>query len=296
MVIVVGASSFIGRHIISKCEHDGIDFAGTYLSRSLCGNRFYSFDIKRDSLSDLPIRSSRPIVILCSAIADIDRCKRNKEESYDVNVLSTKRLIDEIISLHGKVVFLSSEAVFDGRKGLYDEEDKPNPFTEYGRQKLEVERYIQKQTDDYLIFRISRAVGEKFGEPDIFNGFYNCMAEGKPIVCLRDQSFCLTSVEDIAACILTACQRDLRGTYHVANDGYVTRYQLARLYADKFFGGYDKIYEKEYDEIPFFDARHIHGGLKANKLTRAIGCTYKSIDDILERYRLTYPTHHSGHE
>lgn len=98
--------------------------------------------------------------------------------------------------------FLSSEAVFDGETGMYSEEDIPNPITLYGRQKLQIEQYIMRNHNNYLIFRISRAVSCQFGEKDIFNEFYQKIVSNEEILCLKNQSFCLTEVHDIAVGII----------------------------------------------------------------------------------------------
>lgn len=63
--------------------------------------------------------------------------------------------------------------MFDGRKGMYTEDDIPNPITLYGRKKLQIEQYMIENLNDYFIFRISKATGSSFGEKDFFDEFYN---------------------------------------------------------------------------------------------------------------------------
>lgn len=89
-------------------------------------------------------------------------------EKFFFLMWQVQKILAKANKLGIKSIFLSSEAVFDGRKGMYTEEDIPNPITLYGKQKLQIENL-----NDYLIFRISRATGSSFGEKDIFDEFYN---------------------------------------------------------------------------------------------------------------------------
>ena len=102
---------------------------------------------------------------------------------------------------------------------------------------------------------------------------------------MKNQSFSLTEVTDIATAIISACEKNLRGLYHIAAPNYLSRYELANIYAKEMFGGYDKISEKEYAEIPFVDSRHIFGGLKSDKLQNILHIPYKDLNYILSNYK-----------
>ena len=223
-------------------------------------------------------------IIICGANASIDSCKKNEESSYELNVQGTKRLIDEVKKLDTKCVFLSSEAVFDGKKGRNKEEDLPNPINVYGKQKLYIENYISRNLDNYLIFRISRVIGNHFGEKDIFNEFYTKIKKNEEISCLEGMSFCLTDVNDVTRIIKLSVEKNIRGLYHISSNNYVSRYQLANIYANKIFGGYTKIKEKMYEEIPFLDKRAVKSGLNGNKIVQLLDIQYTDLEIILDRY------------
>lgn len=285
--LIIGASGFIGRHLYDYCKLKNIDVCGTYYKHSY-NQEWIQFDICTDSIYELcdnQFGGDVPdAVIICGANASIDSCKKDENASNDLNVIGTKRILDEADKMGIKSIFLSSEAVFDGKKGMYTEEDHPNPVTLYGEQKLEIEQYILQNIEKYIIFRISRAVGSKFGENDIFDQFYKKVMGQEDIVCLKNQSFCITEIEDIAHCMILALEHNVRGLYHLSSMNYITRYKLAELYVKKMFGGYKKIYEKDYSEIPFTDARHIYGGLNGKRLADTLQVRYKSIPEIMDNY------------
>lgn len=289
--LIIGASSFIGGHLYKHCRKKGMDVLGTYYNHQY-NNEWVKFDLCKDNLYGICndyLDGVRPsAVIICSANTNIDSCKRNEADSNDFNVLGTKRILEQADQLGIKSVFLSSEAVFNGEKGLYTEKDVPAPVTLYGRQKLQIEQYMIQNIDRYLIFRISRAVGSCFGEEDIFNEFYNKIVNQEEIICLKNQSFCLTEVDDIAECIISALANNIEGLYHLSSANYISRYKLACLYSEKVFGGYNKIVEKEYDEIAFVDNRHVYGGLKGDKLVGLLEIQFMNMTEILDKYVSTY--------
>jgi len=290
MLIIIGASSFIGNSLYNYCKKETLDVLGTYYKNQR-NEEFVYFDITKDSIIDLCNRYSIKnvsTIIICSANVSIDDCKKNEEVSEQLNVISVINLLREAKQLNIKSVFLSSEAVFDGKRGMYKEEDIPKPITLYGKQKFRVEEYMFENLNDYLIFRISRATDSKFGEKDIFHEFYTKIINNQEIICLRNQSFCLTHVEDIAKGIVKSIENDLKGLYHLSSQNYISRYQLAKLYAKEIFGEYKDIYEKDIKEISFVDNRHIYGGLNGDKLADIIKIKYQSIDEMIKNYLKSY--------
>ena len=291
MYLIIGASGFIGSHLYSFCKAQRIDVVGTYCKHR-CNSEYIPFDICLDNLNDICIQHLGGIVpaavIICGANAGIDSCKRNEIASNLLNVIGTKRLIDQISKIGSKTVFISSETVFDGKKGMYTEDDSPKPITLYGRQKLQIEQYLIHQSKEYIIFRISRAVGSCFGENDIFGEFYCKIMHQEEIVCLKNQTFCITEIGDIVRGMIKAIDLGLNGLYHLSSANYITRYELARLYAKTIFGEYSKIFEREYCEMNFLDKRHIYGGLNGNKLAGILQMKYMDTAGILKNYLDSY--------
>lgn len=291
MYLIIGASSFIGRHLYDCCKKKNIDVLGTYCTHSYY-KEWIKFDICSDELNEIwqnNMNGKLPdAVIICGANSKFDSCKKDEEASNRLNVIGTKRILEQASSLGIKTVFFSSEAVFDGEKGFYSEDDVPNPIVVYGQQKLQIEHYMIRYLNNYLILRISKAVGSCYGEEDIFDEFYNKIVKQEDILCLKNRSFCITEVGDIAEVVVRAIEQDLNGLYHLASENYISRYELAKLYANKMFGGYERIEERGYDDFSFLDNRYIYGGLDGRKLTDLLGIHYMSLEEILNNYAKTY--------
>lgn len=291
MYLIIGASSFIGKHLYQYCKINRIEVLGTYY-KHLSNREWVYFDLRTGDLRMLCQKyldkKNPDAVIICGANTDIDSCKKDIDSSYELNVSGAERIFMQADQMGIKSVFMSSEAVFDGKKGLYSEDDIPNPVTVYGNQKLQVERYMIQNLRRYLIFRISRAAGSCYGEKDIFDEFYNKIVNKREIVCLKNQSFCITEVNDISKCLIETLKKDMNGLYHISSSNYTTRFELAYLYAKKVFGGYEKIIEKSYEDIPFLDNRHIFGGLNGTKLESLLGIRYTGLQKMLDNYFETY--------
>lgn len=293
MYLIIGASSFIGRHLYEYCKSNQIDVLGTYYMHPVY-EEWVQFDLCKDTISSICDKYTGgqlpEAVIICGANTSIDNCKSNEEKSSQLNVGGTIRILDEIKSQEIKSVFLSSEAVFDGKRGMYEENDTPNPVTVYGKQKLLMEEYIVRNLENYVILRISRAVGCTFGEKDIFHEFYQNIVNNQEIICLKNQSFCPTNVNDIVQVIMKVVKMGVKGLYHLSNSNLVSRYQLAKLYSKAVFGDeYERIREMEYDELPFIDNRHIRAGLRGDKLADLLCFRYMDIEEILQKYKVTLP-------
>lgn len=286
MILIVGASGFIGESLYKYCKDNNIAVCGTYFNDKVDGLKY--FDIVSGNIGQFieenGINKNGLIAIICSAIVNIDKCKKNIGLSRSINNDNTKRIIGDLNEINAKIVFFSSEAVFDGESGPYDEDSKPNPVTEYGSQKLEVEKYIIENVRKYLILRVSRACSSSFGKKDIFEEFYQSVKQNKEINCLEGQSFTLTDVNDIARITVKASMNGLNGLYHVSSGNLVTRYDLACEYIKRFFQGYDKIYNKKYEELSFLDNRHISCGLIDRKLALYLNEKYLDMNEIFEKY------------
>ena len=139
-VLVIGASGFIGQHLVGRLN--GIPdcgVAGTYWSRAPRGdaNSWYRVELADALRLEEVFRLAQPdVVVHLAAIADVGMAEREPERATAVNVGATSS-IARLTDLHGaKLVFVSTEYVFDGRRGYYREDDTPSPTTHYGRTKM----------------------------------------------------------------------------------------------------------------------------------------------------------------
>src|SRR3989338_7302648 len=138
--LVIGASGQVGAALMKRLSEKN-DVVGTYSSSKKKG--LVHLDITdANEVSKLIEKVNPSIIFLCSATISIDFCEKNPEAARKINVDGTKNVVEAAKKSGAKVVYLSTEYVFDGKRGPYSETDKPNPMNTYGKTKLEGEKIV----------------------------------------------------------------------------------------------------------------------------------------------------------
>jgi len=165
----------------------------------------------------------------------VDLCETEKTLCNRINVLGTQNLIDAVRAAKSRLIYLSTDYVFDGKSGPYSEKDTPNPMNFYGKCKLKAENLIQKQLDDFIIARTTVVYGwEKQGKNFVMNMIAR-LKRGERVKVPIDQIGTPTYVNNIAEIFLDLASKKTRGVFNVAGPELMNRYTFAKL-AAKIFG------------------------------------------------------------
>jgi len=284
-LLVIGASGFVGRHLLKHARAAGHDAVGTQSQPR--GGDLVPFDLTRDRLAErFPSSwfSGEPVhVVLSAAIPQPDRCRLERDLAFATNVTGAIRLLQDAAALGASPAFLSSSFVFDGRCGGYGDRDVRMPISEYGRHKTEVETFVETALPSGLTLRLDKTVGDDPGEHHLLSEWWNLSREGRPIRCIEGQDFSVTLVDDVARGVLLACQRGLRGTFNLASPEHCTREELARRFL-KAAGLSVPVTSVPQSELGFADPRSLRSWLDSSALIRATGLTFTSIDSMLASF------------
>ena len=173
------------------------------------------------------VNGFKPDVIFhCAAWTAVDKAEDEVEAVEKVNVEGTKNLVDASIEVGAKIIYMSSDYVFDGKKeGYYTEEDQVNPMSVYGRTKFEGEEEIRRNPN-HFITRISWVFGLNG------NNFIKTMlklSDSKTeLNVVDDQVGSPTYTIDLAKLLVEMAQTDKYGTYNVNNEGYCSWAEFAK--------------------------------------------------------------------
>ena len=230
-VLITGAAGLFGHGLVRVfAEHHDV----TPLTRA-------GADITDASAVRAFIGAACPdVVIHAAAIPDLDVCEEHPAEAHRVNVEGTRNVIEAARSAGSAVVYISTDAVFDGRATTpYTETDPANPPSVYGRTKLEGERMVARLAAHWIV-RVSVLFGPRGpgnSKPDFVEKGLRKLARGEEYVVASDQLGSALYTLDGARVIEQLLFAKAFGVYHLSNQGACTRYNLARLAAQ--FAGLD---------------------------------------------------------
>jgi dTDP-4-dehydrorhamnose reductase len=165
-----------------------------------------------------------------AAVTDPDLCERDQAMAYRVNAEATKALAIWAAGSGAKLVFASTDLVFDGKKGNYSEGDPAMPLNVYGRTKLEAEQAVIETCPGAVVIRGSLFYG--IGGPadhTFLSAVLKTLSGGGNVRLFVDQKRNPVLLEDLASAMMKAVELDLAGLYHVAGADVVTRYQFGRM-------------------------------------------------------------------
>lgn len=209
-VLVTGANGQLGYDVVKELQHRNIKCIGTGRQQ---------FDITDYVAAEQFIEDYLPdAVIHCGAYTAVDRAEDEPELCYQVNVIGTENIARICKKINAKMIYISTDYVFDGTKeGFYEVDDIPNPQNVYGKTKLEGEAAVQRLLRKYFIVRISWVFGSNG------NNFVKTMlrlGQDKEVIdVVSDQVGSPTYTVDLAKLLVDMVQTDKYGIYHAANEG-----------------------------------------------------------------------------
>lgn len=175
-------------------------------------------------------------VIHTAAMTNVDQCETEQADCWKLNVDAVEYLIEACEKTGAHLVHLSTDFIFDGEDGPYDEEGKPNPISYYGESKLAAEELLFKSSISYGIARtvLVYGIAHDMSRNNIILWVKKSLEDKKDIKVVDDQLRSPTLAEDLAmGCYLMAKQK-AEGVFNISGKDVLTPYQMAIKTADFF--------------------------------------------------------------
>ena len=226
-------------------------------------------------------------MINLAAYTDVDGCELNEEKAFAVNAEGTKHVALAASRCRAKMVYLSTDYVFDGNKREpYLESDSPHPLNVYGRSKWKGEQYVQELVKDALIIRTQWLYG-RYGK-NFVTSILRQAREKKVLSIVNDQIGSPTYTVDLAKAISALIQFDARGIFHVANSDLCTWYTFGQAILK--LSGMDKVkvIPISSKELGRPAIRPSYSVLNCQKLKKETGLTLRPWSEALKDYLSTY--------
>ena len=199
-----------------------------------------ALDLMDVKLIDDTIYKVNPdLIINAAAYTNVDKAEKNKDLAYKVNVVAPKTLSDLAKLLDIPIIHISTDYIFDGsKKDAYEEDDKANPLSVYGKTKLQGEEFV-RQAPKHFILRTSWVFSPQ--GHNFLKTIFKLAQEKTSLSVVDDQWGSPTSVKILSEAIQSIIQHlvpqnnlDVYGTYHVTSDGETNWYLYARKILDIF--------------------------------------------------------------
>lgn len=225
-VLVTGAGGQLG-HDLQTVLAGGP--SGTP-SREVAAFDHGSLDVADRDAVFAAVTSARPeVVIHAAAWTAVDACESDPERAEAVNTLGTANIADAAHSVDARVVYVSTDYVFDGTKGTpYVESDATNPQSVYGRTKLGGELALDLTVD--TVARTSWVCGEHGN--NMVKTILRLAGEHETLTFVDDQRGHPSFTDDLAAMMVALADSGLPGVFHVTNQGAVSWYEFAQAVLD----------------------------------------------------------------
>jgi dTDP-4-dehydrorhamnose reductase len=282
-ILIIGASGLIGSSLF---EHFSKKYSvvGTYNAHSF--NKLIHLDLlNKDELEKILKNVKPEVILLPAALTNVDYCEKEKNECRKQNIIAPLTLINSIKNSSVKLVYYSTDYVFDGKNGPYSEEDNPHPLNEYGKSKLETEINIKQNLTKFLILRTTVVYGwEHLGKNFVYSLIKN-LKSGQTIRVPKDQIGTPTYVENIAEATLELIKSDMHGIYNIAGPQLVDRHSLALIVAEVFDLNKSLILPIKTSELHQLAPRPLSAGLKINKLLKSIKVKMLSPREALQQMK-----------
>jgi len=286
-VLVIGANGFLGLKILKYSSQfaPNDEFIGADIDISLIPDNFLSYPLDISDarqVEDTLNKINPDLTILTAAMTNVDQCEDFKDKAHSINALGPKHVSIVVKKRDKRLIFISTDFVFDGAKGWYVEEDQVNPISYYGESKLEGERFVINSRAKSLICRTSVLYGwpVKGQRDNFFSWAKEKLYNGEKLKITSSQKNCPTLCDDLAKSIIKLRNFSKSYILHTCGSERISRYEFVNKIAENF--DYNK---KLIESVQFFEQkaeRPNDSSMSNEKIAKLFGIEFNNVTDSMK--------------
>jgi len=234
-VLVTGANGFLGHYLVQLLLSSKYDVIATGKGENhlpfLDHPHFFYYPMDFTdpfAVHDVFEKMQPNVVIHAGAMANVDACEQNQWQAYVTNVAGTLNLLANAEECTAHFIFISTDFVFDGKSGPYDETSEANPVNFYGKTKFEAEDAVKEYPFNWAIVRTVLIYGNNpTGRDNILTAVKKKLSIGETYSAVDDIMRTPTYAGDLAKGIASIIEKNKTGIYHLSGKDVLTPYQMA---------------------------------------------------------------------
>jgi dTDP-4-dehydrorhamnose reductase len=288
LILVTGASGLLGANFISTALQRGKTLVAVSHEHplQLLGIEHVSANlVDRCKVNEL-VQSIQPAwIVHCAALTNVDWCQCHPKETWGVNVEISKHLATAARSIGARMVYVSTDSVFDGRVGNYNEADLPKPLNVYGESKLAGEKAVLEELQQSLIVRTNIYGWNAQDKASLAEWMFDRLEGGQCVPGFRDVIFTPILVNDLSEIILDMMEHRLRGVHHVAGSQPCSKYEFALQLASAFGLERELVQPQSLADSNLLAPRPKRTSLQTTKVSGALGRKMPDVQSGLQRFK-----------
>ncbi|MFC2149960.1 dTDP-4-dehydrorhamnose reductase [Calditrichota bacterium] len=289
-ILITGANGLLGQKLQTVLTGEIYDLYCTDLQDSSVlqqDSPYYKLNlIDKSSTTDLIESLSPDIIIHTAAMTDVDGCELNKEDCWKINVGTTENIVNVAVKTESKLIFMSTDYIFDGEMGPYNEDALPSPISYYGRSKLAAENSIRGSELEWCILRTIILYGTGVNIKSSFvSWLLSQLRQNKAVRIVNDQWGNTTLVDDLALAIDRIIILEKTGIFNAAGMGYMSRYEFAQEIAAYFELDGSLISAISTEQLGQPAKRPLKSGLITTKAERELFLAFRTVNESLRVYK-----------
>jgi len=287
-LLITGASGLLGSKLCELAIRKNYEVYSAYSQHKPLHGTQIRFDVSNKNAVEKIFEKIKPeAVVHAAALTNVDKCELEKELAWKTNIEGTENIAKSCKKHQVFLVYVSTDYVFDGEKGMYKETDKPAPINYYGLTKLKGEESVKNLTNKYCIARPSVIYGSipATGKINFALWLLDKLKRKEKAKIVTDQWNSPTLNTNLANEILEVLERKLTGIFHLAGATRLSRHEFAKLLAETFSLDRNLIKPVSSKEISWIAKRPKDSSLNVDKACQTLRNKPQKIHEALKKMK-----------
>ncbi|HPO13173.1 MAG TPA: NAD(P)-dependent oxidoreductase [Candidatus Hydrogenedentes bacterium] len=286
-LLVTGADGFVAGSVVGQSSPSWTvcSLALTPVAYQRPGLTWHVFDLRDEERLRCVFKEFAPdAVIHTAAMADIDFCEANKEVAEAVNVGVTRNVASLCQEYNARMIFLSTDTVFDGKKRMYSEHDVPDPLNFYGETKVRGEQIVRGMVERHVITRLSLVMGlPVIGAGNSFLAkTIAALKEGREVGFPDEEIRTPVDVITLGRALLELACSEYTGYMHLSGMDRLTRFAMAQRIAERLGYSEERVVVKNPSAIPGRAPRPRDVSLNNSLARKTLKTPMRNLSDALD--------------